>query len=177
MDSLEEEAAMIRDLARIFRQPRRWMPHEKWDALVKGDSCLLCREVETEENDFSFLVARLETSNLRLVKNQYARGYCVLLFREHACELHELPADRQAALMRDLSRAGTAIASTFKPDKMNYQLLGNLVPHIHWHIVPRYWGDPAPGRPIDASTGGRRFLQTQDYRQLIAELQETLDPK
>ena len=65
---------MIRDLIRVLSQPRRWMPHEKWDALVRGDGCLLCTEVEKAENDFSFLVTRLETSNLRLVKNQYARG-------------------------------------------------------------------------------------------------------
>jgi diadenosine tetraphosphate (Ap4A) HIT family hydrolase len=31
---------------------------------------------------------------------------------------------------------------------MNYQLLGNLVPHLHVHLVPRYLDDPAPGKPL-----------------------------
>jgi diadenosine tetraphosphate (Ap4A) HIT family hydrolase len=31
---------------------------------------------------------------------------------------------------------------------MNYQLLGNLVPHLHVHVVPRYLDDPAPGKPM-----------------------------
>ncbi len=158
----------------VLRQPRRWMPREKWDALVAGTNCPLCADVETEENYFSFLVARLETSNLRLAKNQYARGYCTLIFRDHATELHQLSPETQAALMRDLACAGSAIAKVFQPDKMNYQLLGNAVPHIHWHIVPRYWGDPAPHRPLDPSGAGRRLLKLAEYRQIINDLRAAL---
>ncbi|MEW5719442.1 MAG: HIT family protein, partial [Chloroflexota bacterium] len=131
---------MIRDLFQAVRAPHRWMPREEWDARVRGEKCSMCEQVGLAENRYSFLVAQLETSNLRLAKNQYARGYCTLIFREHATELHELALEQQAALMRDLARAGAAIARVFKSDKMNYQLLGNVVPHIHWHIVPRYWG-------------------------------------
>jgi len=139
------------ELLNLLRAAWHWMPQEKWDALVRGEHCPLCEQVGLVENKFSFLIAQLETSNLRLAKSQYARGYCTPIFREHATELHQRSPEKQAALMRDLARAGTASARVFKPDKMNYQLLGNLVPHIHWHIVPRYWGDPAPGRPLDAS--------------------------
>jgi diadenosine tetraphosphate (Ap4A) HIT family hydrolase len=165
---------MIRDVMRAMRQPRRWMPREEWDALVRGDGCPLCAEVGKEENDFSLLVERLETSNLRLIRNQYVPGYCCLIFREHACELHELSAEKQTALIRDLARAGAAIAQLFKPDKMNYQLLGNLVPHIHWHIVPRYLGDPAPGRPIDAATSGPHWLTPEEYQRIVSELRHAL---
>ena len=165
---------MLRDFVSVLRAPRRWMPREKWNALIAGDGCPLCTEVEKAENDFSFLVARLETSNLRLAKNQYVRGYCVLTLREHATELEQLSPEKQAALMRDLARAGAAIARVFKPDKMNYQLLGNLVPHIHWHITPRYYGDPAPGRPLDTGSG-RQLLKSDGYQRIIAELQNALE--
>ena len=159
----------IGELLNLLRAPRHWMPRAKWNALIRGEGCVLCEQVELEENYYSFLVARLETSNLRLAKNQYARGYCTLIFCEHATELHKLSPEKQAALMRDLARAGAAITRVFKPDKMNYQLLGNLVPHIHWHIVPRYWGDPAPGRPMSPDSG-RRFLKPEECRQIIPEL-------
>jgi diadenosine tetraphosphate (Ap4A) HIT family hydrolase len=165
---------MLRDFVSVLRAPRRWMPREKWNALITGAGCPLCTEVEKAENDFSFLVARLETSNLRLAKNQYARGYCVLTLRKHATELHQLSPEKQAALMRDLARAGAAIARVFKPDKMNYQLLGNLVLHIHWHITPRYYGDPAPGRPLDTGSG-RQLLKSDGYQRIIAELQNALE--
>jgi diadenosine tetraphosphate (Ap4A) HIT family hydrolase len=164
------------ELLNLLRAPRRWMPREEWDALVRGEKCSMCEQAGLVENRYSFLVAQLETSDLRLAKNQYVRGKCTLIFREHATELHELAPDKQAALMRDLARAGAAIARVFKPDKMNYQLLGNLVPHIHWHIVPRYWGDPAPGRPISPDSG-RRLLKPEEYQRVIAELRAALESK
>jgi diadenosine tetraphosphate (Ap4A) HIT family hydrolase len=40
------------------------------------------------------------------------------------------------------------IERVFAPCHMNYQLLGNLVPHLHVHLVPRYLDDPAPGKPL-----------------------------
>ena len=36
----------------------------------------------------------------------------------------------------------------FKPVKLNYMTLGNTVPHLHTHVLPRYQDDPAPGGPI-----------------------------
>jgi diadenosine tetraphosphate (Ap4A) HIT family hydrolase len=49
----------------------------------------------------------------------------------------------------DLRIAAQAIDAVYKPLKMNFEILGNTVPHLHAHIVPRYYNDPAPGRPID----------------------------
>jgi diadenosine tetraphosphate (Ap4A) HIT family hydrolase len=66
------------------------------------------------------------------------------------------------------------VARVFESDKMNYSLLGNLIPHLHWHIVPRYWSDPAPGRPLNPG-GGIRFLKQSKYQRLIAELQAALE--
>jgi diadenosine tetraphosphate (Ap4A) HIT family hydrolase len=167
-------ANAVHNLLGRLRKRRHWMPRQQWDALVAGDGCPMCANVGQQETKYGFLVARLEVSNLSLSKNQYIPGYCVLIYREHAAEIHLLPPEAQAAFLRDLVRAGTAVARVFRPDKMNYQLLGNLVPHLHWHIIPRYWGDPAPGRPIDPG-GGYRFLEPNEYRRLIAGLQAVLE--
>jgi diadenosine tetraphosphate (Ap4A) HIT family hydrolase len=40
------------------------------------------------------------------------------------------------------------VTAAFKPVKVNYFTLGNTVPHLHTHIVPRYAGDAAPGGPL-----------------------------
>ena len=40
------------------------------------------------------------------------------------------------------------MAGAFRPDKVNYELLGNMVPHMHWHVVPRFRTDPLWPRPI-----------------------------
>ena len=46
-----------------------------------------------------------------------------------------------------MSTLARAIAAAFRPRKLNYELLGNTVPHLHWHLFPRYDDDPSPGRP------------------------------
>ena len=53
-----------------------------------------------------------------------------------------------AAYWHDIHTVARMIEQVFAPCHMNYQLLGNLVPHLHVHLVPRYLDDPAPGKPL-----------------------------
>jgi diadenosine tetraphosphate (Ap4A) HIT family hydrolase len=63
------------------------------------------------------------------------------------------PADldpRQACgYWQEVLAAGRAVRARFDPVKLNYLTLGNTVPHLHTHVVPRYRDDPAPGGPIE----------------------------
>jgi diadenosine tetraphosphate (Ap4A) HIT family hydrolase len=52
-------------------------------------------------------------------------------------------------LRRSISRAAAVVAVT-RPDHANIESLGNVVPHLRWHIVPRYVADPYVGRPREA---------------------------
>jgi len=72
----------------------------------------------------------------------------LLVLRRHVTELYDLPAPERATLMEEVSRVAQALARVFRPVKMNYELLGNLVPHIHWHLVPRVATDPGLRAPI-----------------------------
>lgn len=45
-------------------------------------------------------------------------------------------------------RVATALDKAFHPDKMNYVLLGNMLPHMRWHLIPRYETDSFWGGPI-----------------------------
>ena len=134
----------------LFDAPEAWAPLEEWDALVRGDGCPLCGAVASDAvaDDYGHTVADLRLSRLRLASNQSSPGYCVLICGRHVCEPHELTADERERFFADLCDAGRAIATVFGAFKMNYQLLGNLVPHLHAHITPRYHGDPVPGGPI-----------------------------
>src|SRR5262245_31640743 len=129
----------------------RWMPRERWDALVRGEECPLCAEDRATvfASEFGCTIAELRLSRLRLVKNQYVPGYCILICRRHVREPYHLSAEERALFFEDMVLASQAFENVFRPDKMNFQLLGNVVPHLHVHLVPRYYGDPAPGRPID----------------------------
>jgi diadenosine tetraphosphate (Ap4A) HIT family hydrolase len=74
-------------------------------------------------------------------------GYCVLVSRGHASELSQLGPDR-AAYLDEMATLAHAIEACFRPHKLNYELLGNLVPHLHWHLFPRPAGDPDRLRPV-----------------------------
>jgi diadenosine tetraphosphate (Ap4A) HIT family hydrolase len=128
----------------------QWMPRERWDALLRGEECPVCAEVATNEpaNDDGYTVADLAMSRLRLSIHQSLPGYCVLLCKIHVREPYELPDEEQLLFFEDMMRVGRALELVFRPVKMNFELLGNSVPHLHCHIKPRYYGDPAGGIPI-----------------------------
>ena len=73
---------------------------------------------------------------------QYYTGYCVLIARQHATELHQLPGNVRQAFLDEMVTLAHAIETAFQPRKMNCELLGNQVPHLHWHLFPRRHDDP-----------------------------------
>ncbi len=88
------------------------------------------------------LIWQSPTSVALLGPWQYYQGYCILVARSHATELHRLPADERQRFIDDLCRLAAAVEAEFRPRKLNFELLGNQVPHLHWHLFPRYDSDP-----------------------------------
>src|SRR5687768_13344615 len=113
------------------------MARDRWDALVRGEGCPLCAELAADEpaNEHGQTVADLAISRVRLAHNQWVAGYCVLICRRHVREPFELEWQEQMAFFADLMRVGRAIEAVYRPDKLNFQLLGNAVPHLHGHVV------------------------------------------
>ena len=66
----------------------------------------------------------------------------------HVAEPTELDPDEVAGYWADVVAVGRAIEAEFHPAKLNFLTLGNWVPHLHTHVLPRYLDDPAPGGPI-----------------------------
>jgi diadenosine tetraphosphate (Ap4A) HIT family hydrolase len=93
-------------------------------------------------------IADLDLSRVFLHEDQFFPGYVLLVLRRHVTELYDLSATERATLMEEVSRVAQALARVFRPVKMNYELLGNLVPHIHWHLVPRLATDPGLRGPF-----------------------------
>lgn len=93
-------------------------------------------------------IAELGVSRLVLYDDQTFPGYCFVILREHATELFHLTPAIRTALLEDVCRAAEALERAFRPTKINYAVLGNQSPHIHWHLIPRHAGDPAWPRPV-----------------------------
>jgi diadenosine tetraphosphate (Ap4A) HIT family hydrolase len=73
---------------------------------------------------------------------QFYHGYCVLMARQHATELFTLDPQVRHDYLEEMCLLARAIYEVFQPIKINYELLGNQVPHLHWHLFPRYAADP-----------------------------------
>lgn len=63
----------------------------------------------------------------------------------HVAEPTQLGPEAAGAYWNEVLAAGRVVIAAFKPVKVNYFMLGNTVPHLHTHVVPRYAADAAPG--------------------------------
>lgn len=153
-----------------------WMPRDKWDALVRGEGCPMCAQLAADEqvDAYGFTIAALEGSILRLSTNQYAPGYCVLICKQHVREPYDLPAAARVQFFDDMMRAAMALEQVYHPEKMNFGILGNALPHLHCHIIPRYYGDPAPGRPLDLTQYRRQLASTDAYLEQVEAIRAAL---
>ena len=74
-------------------------------------------------------------------------GFCRVVWRAHVAEMTDLAASERRHLMNVVFAAELAVREVMRPDKINLASLGNVVPHLHWHVIPRWSGDgrfPAP---------------------------------
>ena len=98
---------------------------------------------------------------------EYYTGYCILVSRHHASELGQLTDEHRRGYLDEMCLLARAIEECFRPHKLNYELLGNQVPHLHWHLFPRSADDPDRLRPVwfaldraEHDPDERRRLQT-----------------
>jgi diadenosine tetraphosphate (Ap4A) HIT family hydrolase len=97
------------------------------------------------------IVAELPASWLTMPERAALPGYVCLVSRIHAVELHDLSDDEAVAFMRDARRVSAAVSRVTGAVKLNYEIHGNVLPHLHMHFFPRRVGDRFVGRPIDPS--------------------------
>ena len=135
------------------------------------DGCPMCRRWD---DDSDLRVAELEHSFVVLNRDQYFPGYTLLFTRQHVTELFHLDRAVRSGLMEEVSRAAEALFTLFQPDKINYELLGNMVPHIHWHLVPRHAGEPLWPRPIWSEPHNELLLSPDGYRERIGLIRQAL---
>lgn len=119
--------------------------------------CLICERIAMIAAGTSpWFVAELETGYVVLGDHQFFRGYTLLLSKVHVPELHDdacadakryLPRPERLRFLHEMSEVAEAVFRWARPRKLNYELLGNAEPHLHWHLFPRHADDPRPGGP------------------------------
>ncbi len=142
---------------------------EDWESRKQGVGCFFCTDLTGK----SFHSGRV--SEALLERHAIATGHVAVVFRgRHVASFTDLAADELADYWTDIQDVGRAIERVFAPCHVNYMLLGNIVPHLHVHVVPRYLDDAAPERPLPWSTSPvpeelyeARFRQLRDATRLL----------
>ncbi|MBI4990185.1 MAG: HIT family protein [Rhodocyclales bacterium] len=132
------------------------------------NACQLCREAGGE------ILWQDELCRLVLVADADYPGTCRIVWKHHVAEMTDLDTTERRHLMSVVFAAEAALRATSRPDKINLASLGNVVPHLHWHVIPRWrddrhfpnpiWGAAmrdAHGRPAAAGAALREaFVRT-----------------
>ena len=69
-------------------------------------------------------------------------GYCRVILHAHVAEMSDLDISERHRLMDIVCTVEKTLREIVQPHKINLASLGNYVPHLHWHIIPRWRGDP-----------------------------------
>ena len=133
--------------------------------------CSMCRRWE---DDSDLAIVELRHSRVVLNRDQFFPGYSLLFTKDHVTELFHLTPLVRGELIEEISRVAQALYDVFSPEKINYELLGNMVPHMHWHLVPRFSNDPLWPRPIWSEPHNELFLAPEEYGSRIELIRKAL---
>ncbi|HEV8537215.1 MAG TPA: HIT family protein [Candidatus Limnocylindria bacterium] len=136
-----------------------------WEERKAGKSCPMCKEGRPDETFGNARIYAGRVSDAYLVRGDIGQpGYTIVIWRgRHVADLTELTDSEAATYLREVLGVARALESHYRPAKLNLEMLGNTVPHLHTHIVPRYVTDDSPGVPA------RGFRQPDLHREPIAD--------
>jgi diadenosine tetraphosphate (Ap4A) HIT family hydrolase len=146
---------------------------------MRGAGCAMCAQGRPDENEFGIRVYRSDTSDAYLQKADVGqRGYSIVIWRgRHVAEPTELSNTEAGMYWGDVLRVARAIELHYTPAKLNLMMLGNSLPHLHTHVVPRYVDDRDPGHPPRFMDPGAKTspLPIDDVRRDAAKLRELME--
>lgn len=121
-----------------------------WDQLIHGIGCAMCESTRPESDMHGVRIHTTRNTDAVLQRANIQRGYTLVIWRgRHVTEPTDLTNDEASTYWLDVLTVARALMRHYRPLKMNYETLGNSLPHLHTHLLPRYAvADPAPGRPF-----------------------------
>lgn len=104
-------------------------------------------------------------------------GFCRVIWQRHVKEMSDLAPAERNRMMAVVCAVEKSLRDLLSPVKVNLASLGNLTPHLHWHVIPRFADDshfPAPVWGAAQRPAGQRTLPEAFVRRLRADLAERL---
>lgn len=129
-------------------------------------NCELCA------NTAEILLWRGQYCRVILAENAEYPGFCRVIWNEHVKEMTDLTPQMRTELMDTVFAVESAVREVMLPDKINLASMGNMVPHLHWHVIPRYTDDTHFPNPIWAAP--LRNPRIQDNKDIQIRLSKSI---
>jgi diadenosine tetraphosphate (Ap4A) HIT family hydrolase len=131
----------------------------------------MCEEGRPEESQFGVRFFEGRRSDGYLQKEAMQRGWAVIVWRgSHVAEATELSDEDATGYWKEVLSAARAVETHFRPLKLNLMQLGNSLPHLHTHVIPRYDEDENPGGPFLFPSGDGGTWPEEQLRADVAAL-------
>ena len=140
--------------------------------MEKSIDCLYCQRNELQKS-LMIEICDLSVSTLFLFKEQSHSGRCVVAFKNHVNELFELSESERNAFIADVCKVAKAIQTAFSPTKINYGAYSDKLPHLHFHIVPKYEDGFGFGGTFEMNPQ-KVYLSDVEYAETIAKIVSAL---
>ena len=101
-------------------------------------NCVLCADLKPEEGQ---LIWRGDDCRVIMVNDSDLSGFCRVIWNHHIVEMSDLSYGERDHLMGLVFVVEEAVRHIMRPTKVNLAALGNMTPHIHWHVIPRFTDD------------------------------------
>jgi diadenosine tetraphosphate (Ap4A) HIT family hydrolase len=135
---------------------------------MNNSGCIFCEILNNSKFNQTFIF-KLKYGNLFLNKKQYYKGRCLYILNDHIENYHEIDSNTFIGFNEEVKVVGKLLFNLFKPDLINYALLGNHIQHVHWHIIPRYKSDKKWGYPPWPSPSDEE-INSNELNYLVAKI-------
>jgi diadenosine tetraphosphate (Ap4A) HIT family hydrolase len=120
-----------------------------WAELIRGVGCPMCEDGRPDASRHGVRIHAGRYTDAYLQRADVQRGYTVVIWRgRHVNEPTELEDTEASGYWAEVLAVARALIDIYQPLKMNYETLGNSLPHLHTHLIPRFADDPRPGQPF-----------------------------
>lgn len=137
-----------------------------------NNDCLYCNKNQTQK-DLMIEICELKASTVFLFKEQSYKGRCIVAYKTHSTELYELEGESLRVFMEEVNKVARALKDLFNPVKINYGAYSDKLPHLHFHLVPKYVDGPDFGSTF-VMNPQKEYLTDEEYLEIVASIKSKL---
>ena len=146
--------------------------YNRWKKYSAKETCPVCNNFP--QPDDIKLIKEFQTSWLEATPNVCLKGTCYLMIKPHAVEIFDINENDLLNFMKEIQLTARALKKITGAIKINYEIHGNTIPHLHMHLFPRYRDDPFAGVSIDYNRVGPPVYKENEFSDFISRMKNEL---